>query len=59
MRGFLAYSLAGRDKGKVYIIIKEEADYIWVTDGDIRPLEKPKNKNKKQVLWKPLSDSGK
>ena len=49
MRGFLAYSLAGRDKGKVYIIIKEEADYIWVTDGDIRPLEKPKKKNKKHI----------
>lgn len=49
MTGLLAYSLAGHDKGKVYFIIKEEKDNFWLVDGDMRPLENPKRKNKKHV----------
>lgn len=49
MTGLLAYSLAGHDKGKIYFIIKEEGDYFWLADGEIRPLENPKKKNKKHV----------
>ena len=49
MTGLLAYSLAGHDKGKIYFIIKEERDYFWLVDGDTRPLENPKKKNKKHV----------
>lgn len=49
MTGLLAYSLAGHDKGKIYLIIKEEGDYFWLADGEIRSLENPKKKNKKHV----------
>ena len=49
MTGLLAYSLAGHDKGKIYFIIKEERDYFLLVDGDTRPLENPKKKNKKHV----------
>ena len=49
MIGYLCCSLAGHDKGKLYYILKEEADSFLVCDGDIRPLEKPKKKNKKHV----------
>lgn len=49
MTGFLAYSLSGHDKGKVYLIIKEEADYVYVSDGSVRPLDKLKRKNKKHI----------
>ena len=49
MTGCFARSLAGHDKGKLYYILKEEADAFLVCDGDIRPLEKPKKKNKKHV----------
>ena len=49
MTGLLAYSLAGHDKGKIYFIIKEEKDYLWLVDGEVRPLENPKKKNKKHV----------
>lgn len=49
MIGFLCCSLAGHDKGKVYYILKEEADAVWVCDGDVRTLENPKKKNKKHV----------
>ena len=49
MIGLLAYSLAGHDKGKVYFVIKEEGDYLWLADGKVRPLENPKKKNKKHL----------
>lgn len=49
MTGLLAYSLAGHDKGKVYLIVKEEKDYLWLSDGISKPLENPKKKNKKHI----------
>lgn len=49
MIGLLAYSLAGHDKGKIYFIINEERDYLLLVDGETRPLENPKKKNKKHV----------
>lgn len=57
MTGLLAYSLAGHDKGKVYLIVKEEKDYLWMSDGISKPLENPKKKNKKhiQIIKKDIS----
>ena len=46
--GMLARSKAGHDKGHVYIIMKEEAAYVYLVDGSLRPIEKPKKKKKKQ-----------
>ena len=42
--GMLARSKAGHDKGHVYIIMKEEAAYVYLVDGCLRPIEKPKKK---------------
>ena len=49
MAGYFAYSMAGHDKGKIYLIIKEEADYVWLADGRARKLSSPKRKNKKHI----------
>ena len=49
MTGMLAASKAGHDKSTIYVIIKEEAEYIYLVDGKIRTLEKPKKKNKKHI----------
>ena len=49
MTGMLAASKAGHDKGTIYVIIKEETEYIYLVDGKIRTLEKPKKKNKKHI----------
>ena len=51
MTGLLAYSLTGHDKGKLYVIIKEEKDFLWLSDGNSRPLENPKKKNKKHIQY--------
>ena len=49
MTGFLASSKAGHDKDKIYVIIKEDAEYVWLADGKIKTIEHPKKKRKKHV----------
>lgn len=49
MVGMFAVSLSGHDKGKIYVIIKEENAYLYLADGDRKPIENPKKKKKKHV----------
>lgn len=48
--GQVVYSKAGRDSGKKFIILKVEDDsYVWICDGDLRRIEKPKKKKIKHL----------
>ena len=47
--GMLAASKAGHDKDSVYVIIREDGEYIYVADGKSRTVERPKRKNRKHV----------
>ena len=47
--GMLARSKAGHDKGHVYVILNVEDAYVYLADGSIRTLAKPKKKKKKHV----------
>lgn len=47
--GNLAKSIAGHDRDQIFVIVKEEGEYVYVADGRIRTLEKPKRKNKKHI----------
>ncbi len=47
--GMLATSKAGHDKDAVYVIIREEGEYIYAADGQVRTVERPKRKNKKHI----------
>ena len=49
MTGMFAFSLAGHDKGKMYLVCREEEDYVYLTDGNLRPLSNPKKKRKKHI----------
>ncbi len=49
MIGKFATSKAGHDKKKLYIIINEDAEYVYLVDGDLRPLDRPKKKSKKHI----------
>ena len=44
--GMLARSKAGHDKGHVYVIMKEEDAYVYLVDGECKPIDKPKKKKK-------------
>ena len=46
--GMLARSKAGHDKGHVYVIFEVDEAYVYLVDGSIRTIDKPKKKKKKQ-----------
>lgn len=47
--GMLAWSRAGHDEGQLYVILEVQDEYLYLTDGRLKPLEKPKKKKKKHV----------
>lgn len=49
MVGMFAVSKAGHDKGRMYLVLREEAGYVYLADGRIRTIENPKKKKRKHV----------
>ena len=49
MIGMLAVSRAGHDRKTTYVIIDEEDEYVYLADGQIRTVDRPKRKNKKHI----------
>lgn len=49
MTGMLAVSMAGHDKGKTYVIVREEGEYVFLADGVSRCADRPKKKNRKHI----------
>ena len=49
MIGMFAISKAGHDKNRMYLIMKEEGDFVYLADGKIRKTENPKKKKKKHL----------
>lgn len=47
--GMFARSLAGHDKDRLYIIIRRDAEYVWLVDGITRTTEKPKKKKLRHI----------
>ena len=47
--GMFAKSKAGHDKSKVYLISKIDDEYVYLVDGVIRTVDKPKKKSKKHI----------
>lgn len=47
--GMFARSLAGHDRNRLYVIIRREAEYVWLVDGISRTLEKPKKKKIRHI----------
>ena len=49
MTGKLAVSRSGHDKGHIYVIVREEEGTVFLSDGKLKLIEKPKKKNKKHI----------
>ena len=47
--GCIVQSLAGRDKGKLFLVVGVEENYVYLVDGDIRKVENPKRKKIKHI----------
>ncbi len=49
MKGEFAISKAGHDKGKVYVIVAEDGDFVLLANGEERTIENPKRKRLKHI----------
>lgn len=49
MIGKFATSKAGHDQSKMYVIVAEEGDFVYVCDGKYKTISKPKKKRKKHM----------
>ena len=49
MIGMLAISRAGHDLGTVYVITGEEGEYVYLADGRLKTVDRPKKKNRKHI----------
>ena len=47
--GMLATSLAGHDKGKTYVVLSVDEQYVYLVDGTFKTLQNPKKKKMKHV----------
>ena len=47
--GAMCTSLAGHDKGELFIIISQTGEYVSLVNGASRPFAKPKRKKKKHI----------
>ena len=52
--GGICESLAGRDKGRLYLIVAVEGESLLLADGKYRPLASPKRKNRRHVRLLPV-----
>ncbi len=49
MIGNFAYSKAGHDKKELYVIVAEDEDFVYLSDGRLKKIAHPKKKNKKHI----------
>ena len=48
-KGSVVYSIAGSDKGGIFLVLKTEGEYAYIADGKIRCADKPKKKKLKHL----------
>ena len=42
--GQIVFSKCGRDKGRAFVVLSVEGEFVFLADGQLRPLNKPKKK---------------
>lgn len=57
MIGEFAKSKAGHDKEKIYVIMDEQSEYVYLADGKYRTVDKLKKKKVKHIQIIHKSDS--
>ena len=48
-RGLIVCAMAGRDRGRYFVVLEAEGGYALIADGKSRKLAKPKKKNAKHL----------
>ena len=44
LEGHIVRSIAGRDKGELFIVLRTEDNYAYIANGKLRRVERPKKK---------------
>ena len=47
--GMLAVSKAGHDKGRLYVVLGADQEFVYLADGRNRSVSSPKKKNRKHI----------
>ena len=47
--GQIVFSKRGRDKNRAFVVVSTERDYVFLVDGQMRPLNKPKKKKVRHI----------
>ena len=47
--GDIVFSKMGRDSGRYYIVMMVEENYVYICDGDLHKVDKPKKKKIKHI----------
>ena len=55
-KGCIVESIAGRDKGHLFIVLETFGEYALLVDGKIRRIENPKRKKIKHVRFYAMRD---
>jgi len=51
MVGQFARSIAGHDKGILYVVVDEDTDNVFLSDGRLKKADSPKRKNRKHIQF--------
>ncbi len=51
VRSNIVRSGAGRDKGKLFVVLAVEGEYLLLADGRSRKVDSPKRKKRRHVLF--------
>ena len=53
--GDIVRSLAGRDKGRYFVVMRTEENFCLLVDGDLRKIDRMKRKKVKHIKWARVS----
>jgi ribosomal protein L14E/L6E/L27E len=56
--GSFVKSIAGHDAGQNYVIFQTDTEYVYLVDGKIRTVDRPKKKKKKHIKMLDRNDPG-
>lgn len=49
LEGIIVRSKAGRDKGDLFVILRAEGEYVYIANGELRKVDRPKKKKLKHL----------
>lgn len=49
VEGSIVRSIAGRDKGDLFIVLSKDGDFAYLVNGELRKVDRPKKKKLKHI----------